>query len=352
VRAPCGFRPRGETVAELPFDFAAVKRRAASGALQLLGGQLRSRGLSPASLRATFGLAYSNRLEIGALPGAPPWLKPTAVLPWLFVAGRSVVAAQVAFALGDALRPLVEVGFLRREGAVFRATLSILPVGGRLILCDRPDAAPVRDTVAAPDLSAYHLIRAVARRDADRWLDVATGTGAVLLGGCEGAPVGLGTDLNERALAFAQAAAWLNGLDRVVFRQADLLEGLEGSRWRVVTFNPPLAASDLEDDGADELPLYLAGRPGLLDEFWREVRTRVEPDGEVVVHSPWPADCHDPQSHDLPGEIVVTRWTVGAGAVFCTTSWRPGGPARVTFSEVPPDRPFGEAGEVPLVSRS
>jgi hypothetical protein len=331
VTARRGFRPSDETIAQLPFDFEAVERRAANGALRSFGGLLRARGLSRPSLRATLGLDYSNRLEIGALPPPPASLEPAEILPWLFCAGQSVGSVRVAEVLGEALEPL---------------TLSILPVRERLILCDRPDAPLARDTVAAPDLSAYYLIRAVVRRGTDRWLDVATGSGAVLLGGCGDATIGLATDLNERALAFAQVAAWLNGLDRVVFRQTDLLEGVEGARWRVVTFNPPLAVDEVDDDGTDPLPLYLVGRPGLLDDFWRDVRTRVDPDGEVVVHSPWPADPDYPRSLDLPGEVVVTKWTVAAGAAFCTTSWRPGGPPRTTFSEISPNLLRDEAGKI------
>jgi len=210
-------------------------------------------------MRRALGLAYANRLAITLLPPPPRALLPREVLPWLFVAGCDLPEAPAVQALGEILDPLIELNLLQRRSGQVAATLSILPIGRNLVCCDLPGSPWHRLTVPGPDLSAYHVIRALRQRAADSWLDVGTGSGAVLLGGWRSrARIGqmLGTDVNPRALEFAQLGAALSGLSELSWRCGDLFEGVGEHRWRIVTFNPPLDLEAEADESDDELPRF------------------------------------------------------------------------------------------------
>jgi len=76
-----------------------------------------------------------------------------------------------------------------------------------------------------------------------------------------------------------------------------------------------------------------------MRQFWREVRARVHPQGEVVVHAPLPRDPDYPRSLGLPGQVIVRKWRASEGDVFCTTAWYPTGSRSIRIREVPAATP-------------
>ena len=347
------YLPAPETEAALPFRYRALEEAGRSGELRALAGALVRGGLRPEALRPMLGINCANRMEIETLESPAPETMNTLRrgLPWLLVAGAPLAAALIAttratVALCDRLERL---GFIEVQGGQILPRVSILPIGGQLILCDPPVSTHAvggagRDLVAAPDLSAYHLIAQIQTRGAGSWLDVATGTGVVGLVGRRARGALLGTDFNDRASAFAQASSWLNGAAGTHWRCADLFEaGERGRRWQLVTFNPPLVEIEaVERD--DDLPLYVAGAPGLFERFWSEVRDRVEPDGEVVTHGALPEDPEFPWSLGLPGSFALIPFTLGGYERFCITRWHPGGGDRVVVRPIAdPERPVVDA---------
>ena len=81
------------------------------------------------------------------------------------------------------------------------------------------------------------------------------------------------TDVNERALAFAEFNCALNGVENVEFRSGSLLEPVLGERFGLVVANPPYVISPgldvvfrdsgMERDAVSET--VVRGMPDLLE---------------------------------------------------------------------------------------
>jgi hypothetical protein len=87
------------------------------------------------------------------------------------------------------------------------------------------------------------LANLTVRRPAARAADVGTGNGVQALlcaAHCEHV---IATDLNERALAFAEFNAALNGVDNIDFRAGSFFEPLAGERVDLLVCNPPYVIS-------------------------------------------------------------------------------------------------------------
>ncbi len=283
--------------------------------LPTIGQQLAAAGLSERAVQHCFGVhcvAHAPLRTAAMTPPDAPTL--AAVLPWLFAASKPLPTDAVRAGLGDELfDTLCGVELLREQGNFAWAEACLLPVGEALSVSDRigRKAAPV------PDDSAFHLIGALPQRRVDAWLDVGTGNAIAPLARRGLAARVLGTDINRPALACARLGVALSSADEIELREADLFDGIT-ERWPLLTFNAPIPG----------------WRDTLLDRFWSEVRDRVSPDGEVIVHSRQ-ADDGYPAALELPGEVIVARYTPpGSKHAFGVTCWRPGRPARAELRQV------------------
>jgi methylase of polypeptide subunit release factors len=81
------------------------------------------------------------------------------------------------------------------------------------------------------------------RRPVAAVLDVATGCGIQALLAAPHAEHVVATDVNERALAFAEFNAALNGIENVEFRAGSFFEAAAGERFGLVVCNPPYVIS-------------------------------------------------------------------------------------------------------------
>lgn len=89
-------------------------------------------------------------------------------------------------------------------------------------------------------------------------LDLGTGSGCILISLLAARPVstGLGTDLSDAALAVARRNAAMAGVtDRVSFRRADWLDGIDGG-FDLIVSNPPYIAASEMDGLAPEVALW------------------------------------------------------------------------------------------------
>lgn len=94
-------------------------------------------------------------------------------------------------------------------------------------------------------------------------LDLGTGCGVVAMYLARGGvPKVTATDISERALTFARANAYLNGLSEYIdFRAGDLFSPLAGERFSLIVSNPPFVITpriSANDDGATTAE----GQPG------------------------------------------------------------------------------------------
>lgn len=195
----------------------------------------------------------------------------------LFVAGEAVEAG----GLGDELAPLEAAGWIAREGDRVRARVKLLPLFGLLMASD---ATLGEQAVGAPDVSALNTAACLPARLAGAALDVGCGAGLIgLLAARAGANV-IGSDVDERALAFARLNADVNGVN-IRLAHADLY-GAERGPFALIVFNAPLLRAPIAiDPGA--APRYLASPRGeaLALELVRGLAERLAPDGEALLHA-------------------------------------------------------------------
>ncbi len=221
---------------------------------------------------------------------------PTAVLVRLFALGFPVAWDDADRAL-PTLRAdgAVRLGLARAEGADLRAT------------CDlRPYAADERAWWVASDLSEIATGRPLAethvlgignasttlaewtiRRPARRALDLGVGSAVQSLHLAQHCAQVVGTDLSDRALAFARFNAALNGID-LELRQGSMLDPVAGQRFDLVVSNPPFVITPR--DG--QVPLYeyrdggLVG-DGVVEALVRQVGEHLEPGGVAQFLGNW-----------------------------------------------------------------
>ncbi|MDQ3065861.1 MAG: methyltransferase [Actinomycetota bacterium] len=173
-----------------------------------------------------------HRRRLQAIEGAFP------ALVSLFLLGDPVEPD----ALGDAATDLVELGLAEATGGSLTGTVRLVPHEEFLIVSDPPGAA-AEEHVAGIHVPSALLANLTVRLPVARGLDIGTGNGiqAILLAAhCERV---VATDLNERALAFAEFNFALNDATGIELRHGSFLEPVAGERFDVVVSNPPYVIS-------------------------------------------------------------------------------------------------------------
>ncbi|HTR69537.1 MAG TPA: methyltransferase [Mycobacteriales bacterium] len=214
---------------------------------------------------------------------------PLADLVALLTLGAPVPTARAAAALGVAgLDALVKAGALVEDADSVRPEVRLMPHGDVWLASDlrtAPGAAADRWHVTSINAPATLLAAMTVRRDDGRGLDIGTGNGiqAILLS--QHCTEVTATDVNPRALRFAQFNAVLNGCANIDFRLGDLFEPVAGERFDVVVSNPPYVISP-----ENEVAFRDSGQePGALcAELVGAVPSHLAADGYATVLASWP----------------------------------------------------------------
>jgi SAM-dependent methyltransferase len=165
----------------------------------------------------------------------------------LFLLGVPVdeEAARAALAPFE-LDRLAGLGLARPDGPVVQPTVRLVPHGDYYIASDLPPTGgemPV-DFVAGIQAPSVMLAKLAVRRAARSALDLGTGCGIQALLAAKHCDRVVATDLNERALAFAEFNARLNGVSGIQFRLGDAFDAVEeGDRFDLIVSNPPYVIS-------------------------------------------------------------------------------------------------------------
>lgn len=229
---------------------------------------------------------------------------PTATLLRLFLGGETVPSDEVEAALGADLDAFAALDLLHEAGGGIAARVELVPHDDLVVASDRSDLADDYGVVPGLHAPSATLGTLTIRTPVRRALDVGTGNGIQALLVSPSAERVVATDVNERALAFAQLNCALNGRDNVELRLGSLLEPVEGERFGLVVANPPYVISPesryvFRDSGmgGDRVSSSLvAGLPAHL-----------EPGGHASVMISWI------QEGDEPGPRVRS-WVEGRGA--------------------------------------
>ncbi len=224
----------------------------------------------------------------------------------LFVAGVEVERAL----LGDELVPFLDL--VELHGDRVRATVAVLPLGKRAIICDRADASAEAELVCWPDDSSFHLVHALPEERRETWLDLGCGSAVAAISRPQLAARIIASDLNPRALRYADRAARFSGV---------ALETLHGDLATVpadlVTCNAPIPG--------ERGPLWMATATGFIGRVFAKAGAALRPGGMAVVHAALPPLLE----LDLPGELVIVAYTPnGEPREFAVAWWRPDAPAR------------------------
>jgi methylase of polypeptide subunit release factors len=186
--------------------------------------------------RTTDVAVHLRRLEGETTPLAP--------LVKLFALGVTIdrdVAEETLAPFG--LEPLEQLGLVREHEGGVRGTIRIIPHDDLWIASDRSDEDTGAEHVAGVHRPSATLADLTVRRRVRRALDVGTGNGIQALLLARHAEHVVGTDVNERALAFAQFNAALNGVENAEFRAGSFFEPVEGESFDLIVANPPYVIS-------------------------------------------------------------------------------------------------------------
>lgn len=292
-----------------------------------LGTALRAAGLTPRMLAAWAGTDRLPRLAWRLAQRTAPDPLPAARALALFVEGRELAARDVSLPI-DAL---VDLGLLARLDDRLRATVSLLPLGNALVVCDRDDAPDHPELVCWPDDSSYHLAASLPPGRRARWLDLGCGSAFAPLAHPALATTIHGIDLNPRAVRYARLGAALAGIAHLTVEEADI--GAAHAPAELVTCNAPIP-------GEWDQALWRTADAAFASRLWPALRAAIAPRGEAVVHSILPL-----VPAALDGEVVSVLYTPPGMRAFAVTWWRPEAPPRrvTAYRELTPARPHLEA---------
>jgi hypothetical protein len=227
----------------------------------------------------------------------------------LFVAGVEVDGALV---------PPLDDDLIERAGDRVRARVAILPIGEALIVCDRADASETAELVCWPDDSSLHLISSIPPGRRARWLDLGCGSAVAPLVRPALADRLVASDLNPRAIRYAQLGARLS---KVALET--LVGDLAVEPAELVTCNAPIPRATPAGG-----PIWRATDDAFIPRMLAAARAALVPGGLIVMHTALDA------VPDLPaawaGEVVTIAYTPpDAPRQFAITWWRPDARDRV-----------------------
>ncbi len=222
-----------------------------------------------------------------------------ATLVRLFLLGESVDVD----ALGGDVEALAALELVREDGGRLVGTVEILPHDDLLIASDRRDTDDDANVVPGLHRPSATLGTLTIRRPVARALDVGTGNGIQAILISPFAERVVATDVNERALAFAQLNCALNGRENVELRLGSFLEPVRGERFGLVVANPPYVISPetryvFRDGGL--------GGDRVSAELVADLPAHLEPGGYASVMISWV------QEGDVVGPRVRS-WLEGCG---------------------------------------
>ncbi|UJP09562.1 methyltransferase [Microbacterium sp. KUDC0406] len=293
-------RPDPQLARALAADLDAADFR--SDPLRLLWGSeaddALARGLREPILRALGDtdtpLATLGRLFVLGMP--QPAVAVERALPRLGLSGlASLVLAVVDF---DEVRPKA---LLRPQPFVDTDGVGEWWIASDLDEVALGSALPA-DHVLGVGGASRTLAELVIPAQVERALDLGTGCGIQALLVARHAGRVIATDISERALAFGELNALLNGVANIEFRLGSMFEPVEGEAFDLIVSNPPFVITP-RAQGVPEYEYRDGGLVGdaLVERFLRTAPAHLAPGGIAQLLGNW-------ESRDLSGLERVDSW--------------------------------------------
>lgn len=213
------------------------------------------------------------------------------------------------------LTPLLKTGVIKSIGKKLRANVFVFPLSGKFIVCDFlisrhriKDGRYLRRKDDVWPIFAYespYIAKKAIVKKGDYVLDLATGSGIIALFCADKARKVVGTDINPKAINYAQFNAILNGLDdKVEFRLGDLFDPVAGKKFDLIVWNGPTIATP---DLPNKYPIYCFGGADGLNftrKFIEKASNYLNPKGRMQWLDPCLGDDTNPKSL----EIIKETW--------------------------------------------
>jgi predicted RNA methylase len=228
------------------------------------------------------------------------------LLRWFWL-GLALPEEQIVTAVpGELLSLLLESGLLKAEGDSFISMAMVLPIDGFLVASDHPIAIERQESelVLWPNPTSKFLSRFAVRRHSRATLDLGTGGGILSLSAARHSDVVIATDLNRRAVVFAQFNVRLNAVDNIEVLQGDCFEPVADRSFDLILSNPPFFITPQTDYLFCENSMEL---DGLCRRLVKEAPMHLNEGGYMQMLCEWA------QIGGEPWEERVAEWLKGTG---------------------------------------
>ena len=223
---------------------------------------------------------------------------------WLGCAQNKALISDVV--PGELFSMLLETGLVEANEEWLTAQAMLLPVDEFLIASDHPAAFERHQSelVLWPNPTSKFLNRFAVRSHSRNTLDLGTGGGILSLEAARHSDIVTATDLNPRAITFAQFNARLNGVDNIEFLTGDCFAPVAGRTFDLILSNPPFFITPQTDYLFCDNPMEL---DGLCRRLVKEAPNHLNEGGYMQMLCEWA------QISGQPWEERVAEWLQGTG---------------------------------------
>jgi len=197
------------------------------------------------------------------------------LLIWLFLFNEPVqVTALSCIFSPDDLNALAGMNLIRLDAGAAICDLALYECAGLFLATDaivKVNRPAVSNPVMALLRESYDFVGSVSRKPVNAALDLCTGSGVHALVAARHAKHVVATDINPRALRFAEFNAWFNGITNIEFCRGDLFRAVEGRTFDLILANPPYIP-DTASSPSDNC--YCGGKSG--DVLWSQILQGLE----------------------------------------------------------------------------
>jgi predicted RNA methylase len=267
-------------------------------------------GYAEANLRRNLGAPELPSRNLRNLPRLlDRTSSPTLVnvlLRWFWLHRTQTIAEIAGLIPDEILALLLKSGLLEANGDELAASVMLLPFEGFLVASDHPSAIEAQEAemVLWPNPTSKFLARFAVRRHSSATLDLGTGSGILSLGAARHSDIVIATDLNARAVTFAQFNARLNGIENVEVVVGDCFAPVSDRRFDLILSNPPFFITPQTDYLFCENSMEL---DGLCRRLVKEAPIYLNEGGYMEMLCEWA------QISGQPWEERIKEWLEGTG---------------------------------------